>query len=935
MSEPLYLLDGYSVIYRSYFALMRSPLRNSRGENTSAIFGFLRTLITLFRDYQPTHFVVVLDAPGPTFRHDTYKEYKATRDKTPDDLHAQIPVIQELLQLLKVPSVQISGYEADDLMATLAKQCDANGMGCRVISADKDLLQLVQGQTTVLRPGKNGIEELHREEVFRDWGVWPEQILDYLSIVGDASDNVPGIAGIGAKGAVKLLSQYGSLEEIYRQIDSVTPPGTQKKLREGEASAWLSRDLITLADDAPLTDPIDSYTISQLDYQSAASLIAEQGMHRLLAEVGVSTEGLSPSIATTSPAAAGDTTFSPLLFPRDRAAAVLSPEEQTAFQAPGTTVLITTIAELEDLSAHIRTAGVVALDCETDMLDPREARPVGFSLAWTPDTGYYLPLFGPDGPVIPEEPLKALFRDLFTTGTCRVVGQNFKYDWQILHRWGVTLPPEAIANDTMIAAWLVDTTASAYGMDRLAEQYLQYTTIHFSSLFADSPLPKEQWSFQQVPLSDAATYAGEDAFVTWRLHVLLDRLVDRRNVREVLETLELPLIPILGAMELEGIGLDTTVLEQFSRELDERITTLQSGIFETVGHEFNINSTRQLQDVLFTERKLQPIKKTRTGYSTDTSVLQELAREDPVVQHILEYRTLAKLRSTWVEALPKLVNTRTKRIHTSLNQTGTATERLSSTDPNLQNIPIREGEGRRIRDAFVPNQGNVFVSADYAQVELVILAHLSGDPALSAAFREGEDVHRRTASLIFQTAPEDVTAEQRRIAKTINFGVMYGMSAFRLSNELGIPRGEAQQFITAYFSTYNGIQTFIDDTVARAEADQEVRTLSGRPRPLPDINNRNRTIKAAAQRVAVNTPIQGTGADIIKRAMLEVDRRLRESSLTARLILQVHDELILECPRDEVGAVKALVMEAMSTAVQLSVPLRVGVESGDRWGAMH
>lgn len=934
MSEPLYLLDGYSVIYRSYFAMMRSPLRNPRGENSSAIFGFLRTLISLFRDYKPTHFVVVLDAPGPTFRHDRYKEYKATRDKTPDDLHAQIPVIQELLGLLKVPTVQMVGYEADDLMATLAKQCESAGMGCRVISADKDLLQLVKGNTTVLRPGKNGIEELDRDGVFRDWGVWPEQILDYLSIVGDTSDNVPGISGIGAKGAVKLLNHFGTLEAIYQQIDTVTPPGTREKLREGEESAWLSRDLITLATDAPLTAAVDSYTISELDYQSAAHLIADQGMHRLLYEVGVSTEGL-PAPAASPPAETGGTDVSPLLFPQDRAAAVLSPEEQAAFRAPGAAVLIETTEELAELAARIRAAGVVALDCETDMLDPRQARPVGFSVAWTPDTGYYLPLFGPDGPVLPEEAVRALFVDLFTTGACRVVGQNFKYDWQILHRWGVTIPAEAIANDTMIAAWLVDTSASAYGMDRLAEDYLRYETIHFASLFADSGVPREQWSFLQVPLSQAATYAAEDSWVTWRLHVLLDRLVDLRAVREVLESLELPLIPILGAMELEGIGLDTNALAQFSQELDERIDALRRGIFTEVGREFNINSTQQLQEVLFTERKLQPIKKTRTGYSTDTSVLQELAREDPVVQQILEYRTLAKLRSTWVEALPKLVNPQTNRIHTSLNQTGTATGRLSSTDPNLQNIPIREGEGRRIRDAFVPDPGNVFVSADYSQVELVILAHLSGDPALSAAFREGEDVHRRTASLIFQTSPEDVTADQRRIAKTINFGVMYGMSAFRLSNELGIPRGDAQRFIEAYFGTYSGIRSFIDNTVAQAEKDNEVRTLAGRPRPLPDINNRNRTIKAAAERVAVNTPIQGTGADIIKRAMLAVAQRLRESTLVARLILQVHDELILECPREEEGAVKALVMEAMSTAVQLSVPLRVSVESGDRWGAMH
>ncbi|MEX0742496.1 MAG: DNA polymerase I, partial [Phycisphaeraceae bacterium] len=426
-----------------------------------------------------------------------------------------------------------------------------------------------------------------------------------------------------------------------------------------------------------------------------------------------------------------------------------------------------------------------------------------------------------------------------------------------------------------------------------------------------------------------------DADVTFRLYTVLDPLLDRREVRTLFEELEMPLVPLLARMEMEGIGLDVDELAAYSTELGEQIEAITAEIYELVGHEFNIGSTQQLQKVLFEERKLQPVKKTKTGYSTDNGVMQELAREDPVPEKVLRYRMLSKLRSTYVDALPKLVNERTGRIHTSLNQTGTATGRLSSTDPNLQNIPIRDEEGRRIRSSFIPASGKRFVSADYSQIELVILAHLSGDEALSAAFQEGEDVHRRTASLIFGLDAEDVSSEQRRIAKTINFGVMYGMSAFRLSNELGIPRKEADAFITAYFGTYSGIRRFIDDTVARAEEAGEVRTLLGRPRPLPDINSRNRTVKAGVERVAVNTPIQGSGADIVKRAMLAVNRRLRREGLDSRLILQVHDELILECPEDEVDRVKSLVMEEMSTAVKLSVPLRVSVETGERWGDMH
>ena len=416
---------------------------------------------------------------------------------------------------------------------------------------------------------------------------------------------------------------------------------------------------------------------------------------------------------------------------------------------------------------------------------------------------------------------------------------------------------------------------------------------------------------------------------------MLDRLIDQRGVRTLFEELELPLVPLLAGMELEGIGLDVFALEEYSAYLGEQITQTEREIFDLVGHDFNIGSTKQLQQVLFEERKLQPIKKTKTGYSTDNSVLQELAREDPLPERVLRYRMLSKLRSTYVDALPRLVHSRTGRIHTSFNQTGTATGRLSSTDPNLQNIPIREEEGRRIRSAFVPRDRHLFVSADYAQIELVVLAELSGDTALREAFINGEDVHRRTAGLIFGVESDDVSSEQRRIAKTINFGVMYGMSAFRLSNELSIPRKEAEAFITAYFGTYNGIRRFIDDTVAQAERAGEVRTLLGRPRPLPDINNRNKTVKSGVERIAVNTPIQGTGADIVKRAMINVARRLRSEELRSRLILQVHDELILECPVDEVERVSALLMEEMSTAVSLSIPLRVSVESGERWGDMH
>ena len=957
MDDTLYVLDGYSVIYRSYFAFLRNPLRNPRGENSSAVFGFVRTLFSLLRQYEPQHFAVVMDSTTPTFRHEKYAEYKANRDATPEDLHAQIPVIEAILHALGVPMVRVDRYEADDVMATLAEQCRRAGRTCRVISGDKDLLQLVGDPVRVLRPGKNGIDELDRDAVYRDWSVWPEQILDYLSLIGDTSDNVPGVKGIGAKTAAKLLGQFDTLENIYHNLESISSKSQRTKLEEGRDNAWLSRDLITLAYDAPVPEGIDGYRLPDLDVRAAAPLLLAQGMRAQVKELGLDpgefgeAESDSPGTqnprgaprpgggAAPAPTATGSThgaTVAPGTPPREMAQRVIPQDQWEAYSQRGSYHLVEDLAALDEWVSRVQTAKVFAFDCETTGLDAMTAEPVGFSLSTAVGEGCYIPLEGPDGPVLDADAVRRRLVTILTDESLFLVGQNLKYDWKVMARWGVEITN--LRFDTMVAAWLVDTTAGGYGMDRLAQDYLGYETIHFADLFSDGSARgkgKVEAQFSSVALDRATDYAAEDADVTYRLYMVLKTLVVERGVEDLFQSLEMPLVPLLARMEMEGIGLDSEALEKYSEILADQIAEITSRVHELVGHEFNIGSTQQLQEVLFTERKLQPVKKTKTGYSTDNAVLQELSREDPVPELVLRYRQLTKLRSTYVDALPRLVNQRTGRIHTSFNQTGTATGRLSSTDPNLQNIPIKDEEGRRIRSAFVPRRGCRFVSADYSQIELVILAHLSGDEALSAAFREGEDVHSRTASLIFGVDSEEVTSEQRRVAKTINFGVMYGMSAFRLSNELGIPRKEADAFITAYFGTYSGIRRFIDDTVAAAESAGEVRTLLGRPRPLPDINNRNRTVKAGVERVAVNTPIQGSGADIVKRAMLSVDARLRREGWDSRLILQVHDELILECPEAEVSDVRALVMEEMSTAVSLTVPLRVSVEAGERWGDMH
>ncbi|MFW5742596.1 MAG: DNA polymerase I [Spirochaetota bacterium] len=995
MSDALYLLDGYSLVYRSYFAFIRNPLFNPKGRNASAVFGFFRSLLLLLDDRSPSHFAVVLDSRTPTFRHEKYEEYKATREKTPEDLKNEIPVIEEILGKLGVPMVRVDGYEADDVMATLALRAKDEGRSCFVVSGDKDLLQLVDGPVTILKPETGGgFTEVDRDGVVETWGVTPEQILDYLALVGDSSDNVPGVKGIGAKTAAKLLADYPTLDEIYAHLDEISSKSQRQKLADGRDLAFLSRDLVRLETDVPLERGIDDLRLGVLDREAAAPYFAAEGMRSLVKEMTGSESvdlpeddprmqraalvasremesWLDDASATLDPsgaadgqareatrkadaaggggagaggdggsgrphaagvgaggAAAGVTTANTVERP-----ALATRERDPGDAEPGEYELVDTLEALERWCETARAAGLVAFDCETTSLDALEARPVGFSLSAERGKACYVALHGPDGPVLPVDECRSRIGALLEDPAVRVVGQNLKYDYKVMARWGVR-----IANawfDTMIAAWLLDTESNRLGMDALAEDYLGYGTLHYADVVPKAARGEPENAFDAVPLERATSYAAEDADVTLRLYRVLEPLLDERGMTKLFRDIEMPLLPILAEMELEGIRLDTGELGRYSVELEAELADIEQEIYSLVGHEFNIGSTKQLQQVLFEERKLTPGKKTKTGYSTDVSVLQDLAREDPVPALVLRNRTLSKLKSTYVDSLPEMVNPETGRVHTHFNINGTATGRISSTDPNLQNIPIRDEEGRRIRSAFVPREGWRFVSADYSQIELVVLAHLSDDPGLKKAFAEGVDVHRHTGSLIFGVEPDDVTAAQRRIAKTINFGVMYGMSAFRLARDLQIPRRDADAFIEAYFTTYSRIRSFIDETVARAEEQGYVETILGRRRYLANISNRNRTVKMASERVAVNTPIQGSAADIMKKAMIDLAAALHERSLESRMLLQVHDELILECPQAEVEEAGALVGEVMANAVELSIPLKVSVETGSSWGEMH
>ncbi|MGA2547554.1 MAG: DNA polymerase I [Rectinemataceae bacterium] len=949
MKRPLYVLDSYAFIYRSYFAFMNRPLRNASGANVSAAFGFFRFLFALFDQHNPNAFAAVFDPAGRTFRHDIYPEYKATRQKTPEELHAQVPLVEEILRALGVPVLRAEGFEADDLIAALATRSRAEGRECWIVSGDKDLLQLVGGGVKALRPDSSFLYKPYGpDEVEAEWGVAPDRILDYLSLTGDASDNVPGVPGVGDKTALKLLAEFHGLEELYARLEEVKPDSLKKKLEAGRESAFLSYRLITLDTDAPtgIAD-LDDLKVDSLDRARANAIFAREGMKSLVDSSGSAGRAGDASLFDTKeseavrPSAAEESRAGP--GPAAKAPELLGPPELLGEGSYETVMGEAALASWVDRCIAAR---VFAFDCETDSLDELAATPVGFSLSYEPKKACYVPLACPENTHISESVARGHLARLFSAPGVVLVGHNVKYDWQVMRRFGA--PMKCALRDTMIAAWLLDTDSPSLALGGLAERRLGSAGIAFEDV-----VPKGA-TFAMVPADKATAYAAEDADFTLRLHLLMEGELEAAGLTSLYRDLEMPTLPILGAMEAEGILVDSGELRAYGVELEAELASIQADIWKDVGHEFNIASTKQLQEVLFVERKLATGKKTKTGYSTDTSVLEELAALDIVPRKILRHRSLAKLKSTYVDSLAALAEASaqsgragatkdgTGRIHTHYSQTGAATGRLSSRDPNLQNIPVREEEGRRIRMAFTASPGNLLISADYSQIELVVLAHLSQDPGLLEAFRDGVDIHRRTASLLFGMDEADVTPDRRRVAKTINFGVIYGMSAFRLSNELGIPRGEAQKFIDAYFATYSGVRDFIDKAVREAEERGYSTTMLGRRRPIPAINSRNKTEKQAAERVAVNTPIQGSAADIVKLAMLRIapafgadTDHLKCEGPKARLLLQVHDELIAEAPEAAAPSVAALMKREMEAAIELSLPLRADVEIARRWGDMH
>lgn len=920
--RTVYILDAYGLIYRAYFALLNRPLTNPGGDNISAVVIFFKNLKALISKYRPCYLAAAFDSRVKTFRHELYAEYKANRAKTPEDLHAQVPWIEEILQAFEIPVLRSDGFEADDIIATVVRECAAQNRPCRILSGDKDLLQLVTDSCREMQPDKTngGWEVIGIQEVKDKWGIPPEKMLDYLSLVGDTSDNVPGVKGVGGKTAVRLLNEYGTLDGIYEHADEIKG-ALGEKIRSDRDNAYFSKKLITLRTDVPVSIDFESFCTKHMNCAAGAGLLEKYGAYAIAKSFAA--EGISERKKEAVDA------------PQEKVS------ERSVVQNKGDYSPCTRLSSLESyISSVIESKEkTVAFDTETDSLDTCSARLVGFSLSAEKGKGIYVPVILGGGMFAPEtisrEDCIAQLERLFADKDVTVVMHNGKFDLEVLESNGMKKKAECRIFDTMVAAWLLNPAAtgkSPYSLEFLAETRLGLKGIEFKDI-----VQKNQ-TFADVPLEKAVMYGAEDSDFTFQLYGILKKELHDAGLEPVFYDMEMKILPVLVSMEMQGIHLDRQKLNEYSGELSVLISKKEAEIYTVVGHEFNIASPRQLQAVLFEERGLPPGKKIRIGYSTDTAVLEELARtaDDPVPGLILDYRSYAKLQSTYVEALPLLAD-RNGRVHTSFLQTGTATGRLSSRDPNLQNIPVKDEAGRRIRAAFTAVPGTVLISADYSQIELVVLAHLSGDKNLCSAFVSGTDVHRSTASLIYGIPSEEVKPEQRRFAKTVNFGVMYGMSAFRLSKELGISRTEAQNFISQYFATYSDVKKFLDETKAFARKNGFVETICGRRRFIPEIKSSSKLVLQGAERIAVNTPIQGSAADIVKIAMIRVQEAFSKNNIPARMLLQVHDELIFECP-EEMQAVEktvSVIRHEMEHAVKLKIPLRVSIEHGKNWGEFH
>jgi DNA polymerase-1 len=918
----LILIDGSSYLYRAFHAL--PPLSNSQGEPTGALFGIVNMLRATLKA-KPDYVAFVSDAPGPTFRNELYDQYKANRPPMPDDLRAQVDPMLAIVGALGFPILRVNGVEADDVIGTLTEQAHAQGIEVEISTGDKDLAQLVRPGITLVNTMTNTTTD--SAGVVDKFGVKPEQIVDFLSLTGDTVDNVPGVTKCGPKTAAKWLAEYGTLDNVMANADKIGGK-IGEYLREALPKLPLSRQLVTIKTDVPLDEPLTALTLHERDTEQLRALFTRYEFKAALKDLDTETASPVGAHPVRDPSEAQASSDS---MADGRAQGALL---QPALNMEGQYELVTTQAQFDTWLARIATAPLIAFDTETTSIDSMQADIVGISLSVEVGKACYIPLTHdyPGVPAqLPRDQVLAALKPFFEDANRPKLGQHAKYDINILSHYGIKV--QGLQHDSMLESYVWNATATRHDMDSLARKYLGVETIKYEQVAGKGA---KQISFSQVDLDTACRYAAEDADITLRLHhALWPKLESIPALRSVYQDIEIPVVPVLAAMEQRGVLIDVNELRMQSQQLGKRMLELQRESWKLAGREFNLDSPKQLQVVLFDELGLAAKLKTPTGQpSTNEEALDAIAEDHALPRLILDYRGLAKLRSTYTEKLADIVNPRTGRVHTSYHQGAVATGRISSSDPNLQNIPVRTEEGRRIRQAFVAPPGWVVLAADYSQIELRIMAHLSGDEGLLKAFHEGGDVHRATAGEVFGVKPEEVSGNQRRAAKAINFGLMYGMSAFGLARQLGVDRGEASDYMARYFSRYPGVRAFMDATREQAHRDGYVETLFGRRLYLENLTARNQALRAGAERAAVNAPMQGTAADIIKRAMIAVHAWLQPRD-DAHMLMQVHDELVFEVREDAVDAVRAGVIERMSGAATLAVPLLVEAGVGKNWDEAH
>ncbi len=888
--RQIYLIDGSAYIYRAYHAIR--SLSNARGFPTNAIFGFTRMLLKLIEERAPRYMGMFFDAKGPTFRHALYAPYKANRPPMPEDMAVQIAPIKDVTQAFRIPVFELAGYEADDLIGTMARRAEAEGFDVILVTGDKDFVQLLTERVSIWDPMKD--KAIAAKDVTAEKGIAPHQMIDVMGLSGDTADNIPGVPGIGPKTAVKLIQTYTTIEGVYAHIDAIKAARQRSNLLAHKDQAFLSRELVTICVEAPMDFEPAALRVTQPDDKQLAELFQAYEFRQLQQRYTTSEE-----------------------TPPKRYQGIMDREA------------------LDRLATRLAEAAILAVDTETTSQDPMRAELVGVSFALEPHEAFYIPCghryLGAPPQLTCQEVLETL-RPILANPDIGKIGQNIKYDWMVLARHGIDL--QGVRFDTMVASYLLNPSKRSHSLDQIAMDFLGHKTITYEEVVGKG---NKQAGLAAVVVEQAIPYAAEDADITLMAYESLRPRLEELSLMDLFETIEMPLIPVLLGMEMAGIAVDTDRLRELSRTFETQLDILETSIHALAGEPFNIKSSQQLGRILFEKLALPTQKKTKkkTGYSTDVDVLTVLAAQHELPALVLRHRALAKLKSTYVDALIEMVHPATGRIHTSFNQTVTATGRLSSSDPNLQNIPIRTAEGREIRKAFIPRPGWHFLSADYSQVELRILAHYSRDAILIDAFAKDEDIHTRTACEVFETSPERIDDELRRHAKVINFGIIYGMGPYSLSQDLGIGQAMAKTYIDNYFKHYPGVKAFIDRTIATARETRQTSTLMGRIRLLPDIDSRNHNVRQFAERTAVNTPIQGTAADLIKLAMIAVDRDLRAQSYRSVMLLSVHDEIVLEVPREEIEPVRALVKRIMETIWDLAVPLKVNMAVGENWNEAH